>query len=180
MMNSCVSTENTNYLSIKGNTIVSLFKAKPDNSIDMEQWKEHYRKFPERWNTAFKFLAEMDISKLQFGRENLSEDVYCTYSEYYTEKVEDRYYESHKDYIDIQYLVSGEEYIGLTHEPNLKILKDYDKDKDIMFYLYDKGELLFADSQRYFIFFPNDIHKPCIQVEEKSLVKKIVIKIKMN
>lgn len=180
MINPHVSAENKNYLCITDSSIVSVFSALPDKSIDMEQLKEHYRKFPERWNTAFRFLAEMNTTNLQLGRTDLSEDVYFSYSEYSTEKSEDRYYESHKQYIDIQYLISGKEYIGITRDKNLKIFKPYNKEKDIVFYEYHGGEMLFADHQRYFIFFPDDIHKPCIQAGEKSQVKKIVIKIKIN
>ncbi|NLO71286.1 MAG: DUF386 domain-containing protein [Porphyromonadaceae bacterium] len=165
-------------LIINEETITSPFAARPDASIDFETLKTHYQKHPERWETAFKFLSEIGSLELEQGRMDLSEDVFYTYSEYVTKNEEDAYYESHEQYIDIQYLIEGEEYIQLTRDTSIPIKTSYDKSKDIVFYESEMGQLLLATPEQYFIFFPQDIHKPCIKKNERGLVKKIVVKVK--
>ncbi|WP_319501486.1 YhcH/YjgK/YiaL family protein [uncultured Draconibacterium sp.] len=169
-----------NSISIKGNSIQSPFQAKPDESINMEQFKAHYKKFPERWNTTFKFLTETDLKSLPIGRIDLSDDVYAAVSEYETKNPEDAKFESHQKYIDLQYLISGEEQIGLTNEKSMPVNQAYSEEKDITFYNYSGGKLLTADPSRYFIFFPSDKHRPCIKIGEKGMVKKVVMKIKSD
>lgn len=167
-------------LIITSNTINSGFSARPDSSVNFEAIYKHFQKHPERWKIAFKFLSELDKITLRKGRTNLSTDVYYTYNEYTTKDLEKVNYESHKQYIDIQYLIEGEEYIGHTNDNSLPVIKPYNEKKDITFYDYDGRNLLHATPERYFIFFPEDIHKPSIKVKDNTLVKKIVVKIKMD
>jgi len=169
-----------NSITINRNSIQSPFQAKPDESINIEQFKAHYEKFPERWNTTFKFLTETDLKSLPIGRIDLSDDVYAAVSEYETKNPKDAKFESHKKYIDLQYIISGEEYIGLTHLNDIDVISPYDEKEDIAFFEYDGGDMLLASPTAYYIFFPDDIHRPCIQVNKASIVRKIVFKIKLN
>lgn len=173
----CVKNENM--ITIQNNRIVSNFVPEPDTSIDVAVFKQHLAKYPERWNVAFDFLAKNDLKSLVPGRMDLNEDVYVAVSEYTTKNIEDADYESHKKYIDLQYIISGEEVIGLTRNKEvLKVISPYAEEKDIEFYEYSGGDLLAATPDRYFIFFPEDVHKPCIKMNENSEVKKVVVKIK--
>lgn len=116
---------------------------------------------------------------MPFGRTYLSNDVYVSIGdEYLTKNEEDALYESHKDYIDIQHMIKGEEYIGLTRDSNLIVSSSYNKEKDITFYKYDGGEKLLATPENFYVFFPKDIHRPCMKISNNKLVKKIVIKIR--
>ncbi len=173
----CVKNENM--ITLQNNKIVSNFVPEPDASIDVSEFKQHLAKYPERWNVALDFLAKNDLKSLSLGRTDLNDDVYITVSEYTTKNIEDADYESHKKYIDLQYIVSGEELIGLTrNQQMLKVISPYAEEKDIEFYEYNGGDLLSATPDRYFIFFPKDIHRPCIKMKENSIVKKVVVKIK--
>jgi YhcH/YjgK/YiaL family protein len=164
---------------IKNGVFKSDLFAKPDTSIDKKALEEHYKQFPERWEIAFKFLSEMDTSNLPFSRTYLSKDVYVFIDdEYLTKNEEDALYESHKDYIDIQHMIKGEEYIGLTRDSNLIVSSSYNKEKDITFYKYDGGKKLLATPENFYVFFPKDIHRPCMKISNNKLVKKIVIKIR--
>ena len=178
--NSAKNNKEMNSISINRNSIQSPFQAKPDESINMEQFKAHYEKFPERWNTAFKFLTETDLNNLSIGRIDLSDDVYAAVSEYETKNPEDAKFESHQKYIDLQYLISGEELIGLSDEKNLKVTSPYSETNDITFYDFDGGKILEATPKKYFIFFPEDIHRPCIKTDQQQMVKKVVVKIKID
>lgn len=179
---SCTNNSNNrNMLKVEQNTIISNFNPRPDSSINFVELRKHYEKFPNRWDATFKFLIDSNLDSLPLGRNDFGEDVYAVISKYTTKDLEHVYYESHEKYIDLQYIISGEEYIGLTcHTAVLKVISPYNENKDIEFYDYDGGDLLLAKPDRYFIFFPHDIHKPCIKVDDKSEVKKIVIKIRYN
>jgi len=179
-----ISAQNTSevkeQLTITSSSINSDFSARPDSSVNIKTVHEHFRKYPERWKTAFRFLSVLNSTTLSKGRVNLSDNVYYTYNEYMTKDLEKVNYESHKQYIDIQYLVEGEEYIGYTDDVSIPVKIPYNEKKDITFYDYTGGHLLYAASDRYFIFFPEDIHKPSIKVKNNTLVKKIVVKIKID
>jgi YhcH/YjgK/YiaL family protein len=141
-------------ITVTENNIQSTFCAKPDASINFKMVYKHFKQFPERWNSTFRFLIENDLSKLPLGRIDLNEDVYVTVSEYTTKNPENALYESHKKYIDLQYIVSGNEYIGLTNNTTIPVTSPYNEQKDIAFYTFNGGELLLATPTVYFIFFP--------------------------
>ena len=101
-------------------------------------------------------------------------------SEYETKNPEDALFESHKKYIDLQYVILGEELIGLTNDQSIEVSQPYSEEKDIMFYNFDGGKMLQASTGNYFIFFPEDIHRPSIKTSKKSKVKKLVMKIKVD
>ena len=160
--------------------IQSQFKATPDESINLDQASEHFEKYPERWIAAFKFLIESDLEGIPPGRTDLSEHVYVTVSEYETKNPEDARFESHRKYIDLQYVVGGEELIGLTHPQGLETITPYSDEEDIVFYEYDGGEFHTASPSNYFLFFPDDAHRPGVDPGKKNMVKKIVVKIKYD
>lgn len=168
-------------LTIENNEIKTPFFAAPDTSINVEELKHHLQKYPERWHVAFDFLAKLDTTNLELGRTELSKDVYVTVAEYEPKKIEESYYESHRNYIDIQYLLSGREYIAVNKNIGwLKITKPYDEEKDYMNYEYDDQKLLLANQESFFIFFPTDAHMPSVRVSKKDKVKKLVIKVRYN
>lgn len=102
--------------------IQSAFRAKPDKSINIKQAKEHFKKYPERWNTIFKFLTESSLNKLPLGRIDLNENVYVFVCEYEPKNLKDANYESHQKLIDLQYLIEGKEQTGLTNGKNLNVV----------------------------------------------------------
>jgi|GEM_PF-433895 len=164
---------------IENGKIMSAFSALPDASINMETATAHFAKFPERWNTVFKYLIDSDLTTLPVGRQDLSDDVFVIVSDYDTKSLEEGRFESHKQYIDLQYVVSGEEVIGLTNDTTITIETPYSEADDIMFYDFDGGQLLPALPSNYFIFFPEDKHKPGLSPQDgKKQVRKIVFKVK--
>jgi len=167
-------------VTITNSSIESAFQAEPDESINFGKVAEHFHKYSERWNAAFKFLIESDLKNLPIGRIDLNEDVYAAVSEYETKTPEDAKFESHQKYIDLQYVISGEENIGLINASDLNVISPYDESKDIAFYDFDGGKMLLATSSKYFIFFPEDKHRPCIKTEGADKVRKVVVKIRYN
>lgn len=151
----------------------------PSQSIDTLSFAEHYKRYPERWKLAFDYLSSVKKDSLIVGKKFLSEDVFVSVDEYQTKKKEDVLFESHRRYIDLQYVIEGEEYIGFSHYP-VKEVVPYNVERDITFYNANIEQLLKADAGHFFIFFPTDLHQPCIAAEQCKRVKKIVIKIKID
>ncbi|WP_353136060.1 YhcH/YjgK/YiaL family protein [Pseudopedobacter sp.] len=163
------------------NTIVSKFKPHADSSIDMKVLKEQYRKYPERWQLAFKFLAETNIDALKYGRYDLSDDVYVNYAKGKTKDLKDCKYERHEQWIDLQYMVDGEEYMGKNPDyERLKVIQAYNAKKDVALYQYDNKPLALATPENYFIFFPTEAHIPTVKVGEIKETRKLVVKIRYN
>lgn len=155
---------------------------KPDSSINRKAFIISYFKQKERWDKAFKFLKESDFSGMELKTYIIDGDnVYAPVSEYLTKNPEDARYESHQKYIDIQYVASGRELIGYAPSSNKKdILESYDPEKDIEFMTVTQGTELEANPEKFFIFFPDDLHCPGIKDGENSTVRKVVVKVRID
>ncbi len=156
--------------------------AKPDGSINRKAFAVSYFKHRERWDKAFAFMKENDLTKLELRRYDIDGDnAYALVSEYLTKNEEDARYEAHRNYIDVQYVVSGSEFIGITPIAMKKeILEAYDPAKDIEFLTVTQGVNFKAIPDRFFIFFAEDIHRPGQKEAENLPVRKVVLKIKIN
>jgi len=60
------------------------------------------------------------------------------------------------------------------------VLEPYDGTKDIEFLTVTGGENRLADPDRFFIFFPEDAHRPGLKDGENSPVRKVVVKVKVD
>ncbi|MDR3339999.1 MAG: YhcH/YjgK/YiaL family protein [Candidatus Symbiothrix sp.] len=157
------------------------WQVKPDESIDKEVFIRHYFANKERWKKSFRFLASQDLQGMALGRYELEgADLYVNISEYTTKNEEDAKCEAHIKYIDIQYLIFGEEKIGVLPLSDTKDATPYDAEKDIYFMKPDYDKYYLADAGRFFIFFPDDAHRPSVKVAENALVRKAIVKLKID
>jgi len=155
---------------------------KPDASINRKALAVSYFKNKERWDKAFTFLKESDLSKMELKRYDIDgNNLYAPISEYVSKNEEDARYEAHRKYIDIQYVVSGKELIGVAPISQQKdILDPYSEEKDVMFMTVSNGTNYQASPDRFFIFFPDDLHRPGLKDGENSPVRKAVVKVKVD
>ena len=158
------------------------WQVKPDQSVNRKAFAVSYFKNKERWDKAFIFLKTNDLTALELKRHDIDGDnLYAPVSEYLTKNEEDARYEAHQKYIDIQYVVSGKELIGVAPMSQKKdVLEAYDSTKDIEFLTVTGGENLPALPDRFFIFFPDDAHRPGLKDGENSPVRKVVVKVKID
>ncbi len=158
------------------------WNVKPDTSINRRTFAVSYFQHKDRWDKAFGFLKNNDLQAMELKRYDIDgNNVYAPLSEYNSKNEEDARYESHKIYADIQYVVSGRELIGIAPETELnEILEPYSDEKDIMFMTVKNGKNYEARSDRFFIFFPADLHRPGLKDGENSPVRKVVVKVKLN
>jgi len=88
-------------------------------------------------------------------------------------------FEAHQIYADIQYVVRGREHIGLMPLDSAEVVVPYDDEKDIKFLRTNNDNYQLADSGRFFIFFPDDAHRPGTKVASGEKVKKVVVKVRL-
>ena len=106
-------------------------------------------------------------------------DFYYIIETYETNREVKKPAEVHKKYIDFHYIAYGEESIGYTSYDNAKAVKqEYSEDDDAALYDAVLNESFFVlNKGMYAIFFPCDIHRPGLQYNKKSKVKKVIFKI---
>lgn len=120
-------------------------------------------------------------SDIEIGVYELSPRVKVIVSEYTTKEENEYGYEAHIEYTDIQYLISGKEIICCLPLEYLKEVKTYNKGIDAAFYVENslKPQELLIGNGYFAVFFPQDGHMPQLCDGNPSLVKKVVVKVKI-
>ncbi|MFW5774163.1 MAG: YhcH/YjgK/YiaL family protein [Tangfeifania sp.] len=155
--------------------------ARPDESVNQKEFARLYYTNPERWDKAFQFLNEQNLAELEKGRYELEgTDLFVNVDEYVTRNEKDVLFEAHKKYADIQVLIFGEEKIGVLPLDATTVSIPYDEEKDIMFLTAEKENYRIAKPGTFFLFFPQDAHRPTVKLAENSPVRKIVVKVRIN
>jgi biofilm protein TabA len=154
----------------------------PDASINRREFAISYFKNKERWDKAYKFFLNNDLSKLETKRYDIDGDnLFATVSEYLTKNEETTNFEAHRKYIDIQYVISGVEIMNIAPLSSVKeVITPYDGAKDIEFMKVSNVVDYKATPTNFFIFFPGDAHRPGIKDKVNSTVRKVVIKVKVE
>ncbi len=135
-----------------------------------------YSNLSDGLRAGLKYLAQTDFPTLENGTyEILGKDVYAIIQEYFTK--ESGQLEAHREYADIQYIIEGEEKIGYAELKHQTPATDYKP--DIIFY-EDKEEIFISmQAGDFAIFYPEDLHMPCIMVEKPQKVRKVVVKVRV-
>lgn len=137
-----------------------------------------YSCISENFKKGFQYLENTDFSALETGRYDIDgQDVFALVSEYESKDPHDCRLEAHQQYADIQYIVSGREAIGYAILGNQEVLVPFSEEKDIAFYIGESTPLV-LEAGMFAVFFPQDVHRPCMQIEEPEKVKKVVVKVK--
>lgn len=139
-----------------------------------------YKKISPNLAKAIEFLQTANLDSMAVGKYPIDgENVIANISEYKTKEINLAKWEAHKQYIDIQYLVKGKEIIGFAQLSDMVVTEEYNAEKDVMF-LKGEGNYVTIKNPVFTIFFPQDVHRPCVLIDKNELVKKLVIKVKVN
>jgi YhcH/YjgK/YiaL family protein len=157
--------------------MIYLKKIKPSTMIlDTIANCHLYLSINERIAKGFDYLRTTDLDSLPCGKHDIDGDtIFALVQEYQTKPIAECKLESHKKYIDIQYVIRGEEMMGITTQNNQTILEQ-NLEKDYTFY-EGTTSLIRVSKGMFTIFFPDDLHQPCVQTETVLEVKKVVIKV---
>lgn len=136
-----------------------------------------YTNLGDRIALALKYISETDFSTVEKGKYAIDGNaVYAAVSEYQTKPISECKTEAHKNYIDVQFIVSGEEAMGFTRLKNQTPSIAYNEEKDCVFY-NEPTSLVNFEAGMFAIYFPTDLHQPCIRIGEGCMVKKVVVKV---
>ncbi|MEN6456078.1 MAG: YhcH/YjgK/YiaL family protein [Prolixibacteraceae bacterium] len=152
-----------------------------DETVNRKEFARQYFLNPGRWNKAFEFLATQDLTAMETGRYELEgADLFVNVSEYATKNMEKVQYEAHRQYADIQYLAKGREQIGVADMKSKTLTVPYDSLKDVAFFAATDSAFRPATAENFFIFFPDDAHRPGVKIQENDSVRKIVVKVRIQ
>ena len=133
----------------------------------------------KRIKAAIDFLKETDFSKIEDGKYEIDgENIYYIKTKYLTKQTDEAQLEAHKKYIDVQYVFKGIEKVGYAPLMSQKVFKEYDSENDYMLFDEECDYLNFREGM-FAVFFPEDLHKPGININGPEEVIKIVIKVKI-
>lgn len=142
-----------------------------------------YRGLSKNLDAAIDFLASADLFALPEGKHQwIPETVYAVVSQIKTKPGEDPVLEAHRDYLDIQIDLAGTERIGVTAlgDPRLTRRQPYDKDGDCELFSGPVSAGCAMGPGRFMILFPQDAHAPGLADGAPGMVKKAVIKVKLE
>lgn len=148
-------------------------------ATDYVEFAKQYHANKAYWDKAFAFMKEHNLADMAPGKYVIdSANVVATITESPSKTFEKSAWESHRRFIDLQYVIKGQEKIGVSPLSESKVIKPYNEQKDGANY-EATGKYYIATPSEFFLFFPNDVHRPNILVPGFDTVKKLVIKIRV-
>lgn len=136
---------------------------------------------PNHMVKLIKQVMEMHPETMTPGRYELGNSHYMNIDESMTEPEENRYFEAHQEYADIQILLVGHELIAYAPLSAMDHMVEANVDKDVYFYEYSGRRTIMPMMHgNYVVFFPGDAHKPLIADRQPEMIKKVVIKVRLN
>lgn len=153
----------------------------PSKSINQQAFLHQYNKNKTWWNEAFTFLKNNDLINLKPGSYVIdSNNVIATVSEAPPKELEKVNWEAHKNFNDLQYIIKGKTKMGIAlADKNATVTVPYNGKSDTETYSITGGNYYDAEPGTFFIFSPEEIHRPAIKVEGFDTIKKIVIKVRV-
>ena len=137
-------------------------------------------KIKELCPSAYDFIVNK-ADEAAVGKYELEGGAYVSVQEYTTKARNETKYEAHKKFIDIQLILSGRELIAVTPIEKMKIKDEYNEAMDVMFFQHnDECTDYVLEAGDFLILYPQDVHMPGVCVNEKSSVRKIVVKVPVS
>ena len=147
--------------------------------LDKLENAELYSCISENLKKGFDFLRNTNLSELEIGKYEIDgKNVFALVSEYDSKAHQDCRLEAHQVYADIQYIVSGREAIGFASLNGQTVTAEYLPEKDIVFFSGETTQMI-VEAGMFAVFYPQDVHRPCMQIDGPEKVKKVVVKVKI-
>lgn len=146
--------------------------------LDRLENAHRYKGMHPAVDQALDYLQKTDFSDMPTGRQKVNNQLDVIIDEYETVAAEASQYEAHKKYIDVQLILSGEEYMGVVPLTYQTPSKPYDAEKDFALYQV-AGQMIQVKTNMFVIFFPTDLHMPCIGTPPRK-IRKVVMKAQVN
>lgn len=138
---------------------------------------ERYKGISKNLDKAIDFIRNVDLSDLNIGKIEIDgEKVFANVMEATTKDSEETCFEIHHKYMDIQIDIIGTEMIEIGIG-ELEQIEPYDESKDIGFYKAKNSQTCVMGYNKFMICMVGEPHKPGVNVNNKELIKKCVIKV---
>lgn len=148
--------------------------------IDVLSNAHLYQHINEHIAAAFHYLHTSDLASIPEGKYTIDgDDLFAIVQEYETLDAANEQMEAHRKYIDVQYVIQGEELVGHAFLGNQQLSKEYSEEEDFLLVPDVPDFFTCFKTGMFMIFFPTDLHMPCIKVNETARVKKVVVKVKI-
>lgn len=154
-------------------------KVKLYPEINAVEFKQQYEASRSTWDKVFEFLADSNkLKSLAPGMYPIDgKNAYASITYAPSKTFEASKWESHRKYIDLQYVITGAEKIGKAPLASVTVTEPYNEEKDVAHYS-GEGTYYIATPEVFYLFFPDEAHRPNIKVDGYDTVKKMVVKIK--
>lgn len=129
---------------------------------------------------AFAWLKSGVYASLPEGRHEIDGDkVFALVQKYETKLYEACRFEAHRTYIDIQMAIEGSEDVEVTTPDGFEILVPYKPDIEYLKLTKErKVHRVLLQPGLALVFFPEDVHKPCISPAGTPVpMRKVVVKV---
>lgn len=122
-------------------------------------------------------LNSENYKNLPLGKTIIDGDnVFVLVQEYDTKPFNEDMWEAHKKYFDIQFIIEGYEEIKVSRIENMTPNTPYHVEGDYWLFT-GNGQGIHIAPNQFIILSPEDVHQPCIQINNTiRKVKKIVVK----
>ena len=151
---------------------------KSHESTNRQEFEKQYKAHPAWWDKAFAWLKTNDLNAIEPGTYIIDDgNVKAIVTEAPAPILEKVKWEAHHHFNDIQYIVRGQAKMGVAPVSDARITESYDPANDVGFFEAE-GEYYTAGAGTFFIFTPEEAHRPGIKIEGYETVKKIVIKVR--
>ena len=166
----------------KGKASANARKLIPSNSINQQEFFRQYQKVSKWWDEAFDFLHNKDLLRMQPGDYVIdSGNVTAHIVEGPVKDIADIKWEAHRNFNDLQYIIKGKAQMGVApvDDRQAVMVVPYSSETDVLNFTNDNGQYYDAGPGTFFIFSPQEMHRPAIRVAGNDTVKKIVIKVRV-
>ena len=157
------------------------FDAMPDKTVNLQEFYSQYHKNKKQWDAVFKWLSETDLLSIPKGKSYIpNTKMRVSVEDSKNEPLEKRKSESHRKVIDFMYVVKGTEGFALLDHKSSTPNCQYDAERDVIRYDYDKQKTHFFNStpKHFVVCFPSDWHIAKVKTAlEDQTIRVIVIKI---
>ncbi|SCP99439.1 YhcH/YjgK/YiaL family protein [Anaerobium acetethylicum] len=138
--------------------------------------------YPEAIQKAIQYLKDNDFNKMEAGVYEIDgKKMYAQVFDATPKPKEEIRPEVHEKYLDVQYLASGKEGLGFCADEGKFEVDERIDERDLIFYKSMENEgFITAIPGCYSIFFPNDVHRPSILIDDYTSVRKVVVKVSLE
>jgi len=125
---------------------------------------------------AFNGLAPGEVRRVELEGEAL----FALHQVYETKGLDQAEFEAHRRYIDIQYVFEGQETVQLAFIDDASPVSAYDAEKDFRLYTASDCSSIALKKGMACILYPADLHAPCLDFQGRGLIKKTVVKVRVD